>query len=194
MRALTVRQPWAWAIIHGGKDVENRSRSLGPYRGPVAIHAGLMIDDDARWSLTLRQAWHGAFLPERVEPDAPGFMLPVLRESYEEDASWLPTGVVIGVVDLVDVHDDGDCLHRSTRALARLYRTDPDAFHALPDDGAGGVIGRTRLCSPWAQGDHHHLVLANPRPLTEPIPWRGALGMWTVPADLEAAIREQVTL
>ncbi|WP_409188395.1 hypothetical protein [Bradyrhizobium sp. RDM4] len=23
--ALSVRQPWAWAIIHGGKDVENRS-------------------------------------------------------------------------------------------------------------------------------------------------------------------------
>ena len=28
MRVLTVRQPWAWAIIHGQKDVENRVRSL----------------------------------------------------------------------------------------------------------------------------------------------------------------------
>lgn len=25
MIALTVRQPWAWAILHAGKDVENRS-------------------------------------------------------------------------------------------------------------------------------------------------------------------------
>jgi hypothetical protein len=25
MRALTVRQPWAWAIIHAGKGVDNRS-------------------------------------------------------------------------------------------------------------------------------------------------------------------------
>jgi hypothetical protein len=24
-RVLTIRQPWAWAIIYGGKDVENRS-------------------------------------------------------------------------------------------------------------------------------------------------------------------------
>ena len=24
-RALTVHAPWAWAIIHGGKDIENRS-------------------------------------------------------------------------------------------------------------------------------------------------------------------------
>jgi len=26
MRAISVRQPHAWAIIHGGKDVENRSQ------------------------------------------------------------------------------------------------------------------------------------------------------------------------
>lgn len=24
MRALTIRQPWAWAVIHAGKTVENR--------------------------------------------------------------------------------------------------------------------------------------------------------------------------
>lgn len=41
--ALSVRQPWAWAIIHGGKDIENRSwqavnRGLN-FRGRVAIHA-----------------------------------------------------------------------------------------------------------------------------------------------------------
>jgi hypothetical protein len=48
MRALTVRQPWAWAIVHGGKDVENRTRNLaGSYRGPVAIHAALRTTPDA---------------------------------------------------------------------------------------------------------------------------------------------------
>ena len=45
LRILTVRQPWAWAIIHGGKGVENRVRNVaGSYRGPVAIHAGLALD------------------------------------------------------------------------------------------------------------------------------------------------------
>lgn len=39
MRALTVCQPWAWAIAAGQKRVENRSWSTG-YRGPVLIHAG----------------------------------------------------------------------------------------------------------------------------------------------------------
>lgn len=37
--ALTVRQPWAWAIAHAGKDVENRTWSTR-YRGRIAIHAG----------------------------------------------------------------------------------------------------------------------------------------------------------
>lgn len=44
--ALSVRQPWAWAIIHAGKDIENRNwsrlnatRHLLDFRGPVCIHA-----------------------------------------------------------------------------------------------------------------------------------------------------------
>lgn len=41
--ALSVRQPWAWAIIHAGKDIENRSWQSNhpslPERGPLCIHA-----------------------------------------------------------------------------------------------------------------------------------------------------------
>ena len=33
-QAFSVRQPWAWAILHAGKDVENRSAA--------ALHAGLL--------------------------------------------------------------------------------------------------------------------------------------------------------
>lgn len=40
MKALSVRQPYAWAIVHGGKDVENRTWH-SDYRGPVLIHAAL---------------------------------------------------------------------------------------------------------------------------------------------------------
>ena len=38
MPALSIRQPWAWLITHGYKDVENRTWST-PYRGPLLIHA-----------------------------------------------------------------------------------------------------------------------------------------------------------
>lgn len=40
MKAITVKQPWAWAIRWGFKPVENRSQRTA-YRGKLAIHAGL---------------------------------------------------------------------------------------------------------------------------------------------------------
>ena len=43
VRMLTIRQPWAWAIIHAGKDVENRPRYCS-YRGRLLIHAAQTID------------------------------------------------------------------------------------------------------------------------------------------------------
>ena len=46
MRALTLHQPWAWAICHAGKRIENRT-----WRPPknmigkrIAIHAGKTLD------------------------------------------------------------------------------------------------------------------------------------------------------
>lgn len=43
LRAITVHQPWAWAIVMGYKDVENR-RSRTESRGPLLIHAALKMD------------------------------------------------------------------------------------------------------------------------------------------------------
>lgn len=37
-RALSIRQPWAWAILNAGKDVENRTWGLS-WRGEFYIHA-----------------------------------------------------------------------------------------------------------------------------------------------------------
>jgi hypothetical protein len=44
MKALSIRQPWAWAILHAGKDVENRDWRTD-YRGPVLIHAGKLCTE-----------------------------------------------------------------------------------------------------------------------------------------------------
>lgn len=38
MRALSIRQPWVWAILHAGKLIENRHWHCH-YRGPVWLHA-----------------------------------------------------------------------------------------------------------------------------------------------------------
>ncbi len=44
MKGLTVRQPWAWAIIHAGKNIENRSWTNRHVVGTIAIHAGSGLD------------------------------------------------------------------------------------------------------------------------------------------------------
>ncbi|QOC27295.1 hypothetical protein IC744_06870 [Microbacterium hominis] len=137
MRILTVRQPWAYAIIHGGKDVENRTTNIaGAYRGAVAIHAGAREDTSARQHPEIIR-----LAADRWWAD-PASLLTGRRDQF---------GHIIGVVDIVDVHSTIDCW----------------GF-----DGQG-----ERWCSVWAQHGMHHLVLANPRPLSEPIPYRGALGL-----------------
>ncbi|MEL6598883.1 MAG: hypothetical protein AAGK98_13665 [Pseudomonadota bacterium] len=54
--ALSVRQPWAWAIIHGGKDIENRTegsiRAGNMVPGRIAIHAASgMKAEEYRWAV-----------------------------------------------------------------------------------------------------------------------------------------------
>ena len=73
--ALTVKQPWAWAIMHAGKDVENRSRTTH-YRGRLLIHAGKgWSKEGAQWL-----ADRGIEVPDRAD---------------------LPAGCIIGSVDVV---------------------------------------------------------------------------------------------
>lgn len=76
IRTLTIKQPWAWAIFHGGKDIENRSWAT-QVRGPVAIHAAATKPD-----------------PEDVER---------LRKTMKRKVpDELPTGVILGLVEIVD--------------------------------------------------------------------------------------------
>ena len=65
--ALSVRQPWAWAILHGGKIIENRSlgaiRSGGMAPGLICLHAATgMTEREYRWGLW-RLAKHGVRCP-----------------------------------------------------------------------------------------------------------------------------------
>lgn len=107
MRVLTVRQPWAWAIIHGGKDVENRVRNIaGDYRGPVAIHVGLAYD----------LAWSSRGLDDAMQASG-------ARRAREALPWHRDPGAIIGVVDLVGVHEaHPDCSIENEWA-------EPDVWH-----------------------------------------------------------------
>lgn len=80
---LTVRQPWAWAIIHGGKDVENRTWPTS-YRGPLLIHAGSAFEPDGYETVK--------GLAIQTPPPVGEFV----------------HGAIIGVVDLVDCVQGSD--------------------------------------------------------------------------------------
>jgi hypothetical protein len=84
VKAISIRQPWAWLIVHGHKDVENRKWATA-YRGPILIHAGRTPDPDLE---RLRDRW--------------------LREGIPvPDAAALEYGGVVGqatVVDCVTAH------------------------------------------------------------------------------------------
>lgn len=45
MKALSIRQPWAWLILNAGKDIENRSWAT-PVRGRILVHAAKGMTHD----------------------------------------------------------------------------------------------------------------------------------------------------
>jgi hypothetical protein len=66
MKALSVRQPWAWLIVNSIKDVENRSWKTG-YRGPFLVHASKTVDAKS-WALAAETCERfGMRLPARDE-------------------------------------------------------------------------------------------------------------------------------
>lgn len=77
--AITIRQPYASAVAHGHKTVENRSRATN-YRGPIAIHAAL------------RHSPEGDHDPR------------IIRTLGPDPRLGAPVGAVIAVAQLTDCH------------------------------------------------------------------------------------------
>lgn len=46
MKALSIKQPWAYLIVHKGKDIENRKWNT-KHRGKFLIHASKQVDKEA---------------------------------------------------------------------------------------------------------------------------------------------------
>lgn len=82
MRALSIRNPWAAAIIQGTKDVENRTwRPTARLPLTIAVHAGKAFDP---------------FTPPHLD-------LPT------QEACAHLAGTLCGVVDVVSVHHATSC-------------------------------------------------------------------------------------
>lgn len=127
MKALTVKQPWAGAIAHQSKRVENRTWPL-PERhvgSRILIHAGAAFDNTA-WSLAV-----------------------------ELDDWQLTPSAIVAVATLTGCHFADGC------------------------------------CTPWGQPDVYHWTLTDVTAFPEPVPAKGALGLWTPDETIiNAALRQ----
>jgi len=133
MKALSIRAPWWWLILHAGKDIENRDWPTR-YRGPILIHAGKWFNP-----IAVRDDFKDA--RDMAEPgrELPPVSLADLRAGG---------GMIVGHAEIVD------CVEQSK--------------------------------SRWFFG-RYGFVLRNAVALDVGIPFKGALGLFDVPAGVIGA-------
>jgi len=67
MKALSIRQPWAWAIIHAGKDVENRTWKT-KMTGEFLVHASKSFDHEGyKWIRDNKEKLGLVHIPEKEQ-------------------------------------------------------------------------------------------------------------------------------
>ncbi len=156
-RCLSVRQPYASAIIHGPKRVENRPRRMGLKAGDwIWLHASKQffynVGDWSDWEWQeMRELWDDA---------------PLDLDDY-------PRGAIIGA--------------------ALLGKT---SEYVGPWSNSAGPRSSSQIeldADPWAVGFYCTRIEAVVA-LPEPVPAKGALGLWTPTADVLARCRAQLSL
>lgn len=136
MKAISLWQPWASLWLSPRKVHETRHWQT-PHRGWLAVHAA-----------------------QRFEKDHPTELAQILRAEF--GPSWfkdLPTGALIGMVDIVD------CIPTEQLLLPGAIAVED--FHC--GNFAPGRFG-------WKRGAFKRLPA--------PVPYRGAQSMFSVPDDL----------
>jgi hypothetical protein len=160
MKAISLWQPWASAIALGSKRVETRSWGT-KYRGPIAIHAAKRLKINELIHYHSCWNWQGAM--------------------HGLDWTWgkdervpfnLPLGAIVATAHLTD------CRHSETFTVGELEtpRIGPKGESYRWTEGQMGDFGLGRFG--W--------VLADIRPLAEPVPFKGAQGFFNVPDELLA--------
>ena len=93
MKALSIRQPWAWLILNEGKDVENRTWPTN-LRGRVLIHASS--------TMTRRDYLDAVRFLTSDSRLAPALKrLPEFSEFSPAGVGALPAGGIVGEVEIV---------------------------------------------------------------------------------------------
>lgn len=186
MRALSLRNPHAWAVAHAGKRLENRrwgwlKKGFAAFaeNGPIASE---------------RIAIHAS----RTRPSSDDLAV-VGRACRPLAAQGLPPEATTGgaivatcrVVDVVRAAEPLEVIGGS--AEWPVYRMDPRDFARLiglghwstPEADAARAADQVDR---WWLGPYA-LVLGEVAPLRDPVRCSGARGFWTVPHDVERIVR-----
>lgn len=182
--AISVHAPFAWALMFGRKDVENRSPSFPmryrgePVLGDVWLHASLW---PGRGPLRDFSRAKAAFVEEGER----------MVETMWEAQGWID--------EFYDVRNT-DCLARLYAATSETLGVEVPKVSEL-SNLRGHICGRITVTgyrppsdppdSPWYVPGSRAIVLADPRPLPRPVPCRGALGWWSVPAEVLRELQRQ---
>lgn len=161
MKALSLTQPWATLVAIGAKRLETRSwRS--EYRGPLAIHASKSFPGEDQ-ELCSDEPFVGALRRGGYD---------LITSPYRSNpygwAHLLPLGAIVAV-----------------GVLAGVVRVP-----ATPGYVCGTLLPPGEPEASFGNYEPGRDVwrLVDVRALPEPVPCRGALGLWTVPPDVLARI------
>jgi hypothetical protein len=170
MRGLTLWQPWASLLAIGAKEYETRGWATS-YRGPIAIHAAKkltssVVDDipDENWD-----AMYKALFPFYG-----------VTGIHEDGLKKLPLGAVVAVGELVGCYPMTGRTSIGGKVAYAQFRKDGHVVE---------VTGNDLLFGDWTPG-RFAWEFANVRMLKEPVPMRGAQGLWRVRPEDELLLKD----
>jgi hypothetical protein len=140
MKALSIRQPWAWLILNAGKDIENRSWPT-KLRGRFLVHAAS--------GMTNEEYCDGLEFAMRI---ADIQLLRDLPSFQEMKQKWC--GGLIGSVELVDCVESSASpwymgqigfVLRSPQSWPFIPYKGRLQFFAVPDELLAGSVGHAHV-------------------------------------------------
>ena len=171
--ALTIHQPWSWAISNAGRDIENRDWRPPPYIAyqSIAIHAG------RKW--TRNEKIEASALACQLHPE---LEVPLGAEGYV-------FGAVVAMARVVGFVD------RDLREARGPYSFDMETSKGYVCVGGRLSKGDVEkvVQSPWFQGPCAWL-LSDVRVLPEPVEVRGYQKLWRLPGPAALRVASQVNV
>lgn len=189
MKALSLRQPWAYAVLALGKCIENRrwlwlkhgfrdDGCAGIRRGEqIALHASATKPKDYDW--------------DGVEASIDRFLT-----ADERDTVDVQRGHIIGTARVVDIlrTDDARSIVEGNEEKFPHYVIRPDDYArfvrksaVLPKQDDPEYLNQLQQLKSWWLGPYA-FVLEDVQMAINPLPAKGALGFWEVPNDIASSL------